>query len=224
MVKVTRSYPAPESLAREKRNASGTYNGEDVINQLRTDFHNKCYLCNISNLSDIQVEHLKPHHNGKKLELKFDWDNLFLSCPHCNQVKNHRKYDDKILDCCKLDPELYLEHYCEENCIKVQANVEDNDKAMMTASLITEIFNLKNTGIRTYATEHRCEQLIKEMNLLYKFTGKYRQEVKNGCVKFATKKTLSALLQRESQFAAFKRSYIKRNKLLYPEIQSFIES
>lgn len=39
-------------------------------------------------LQDPQVEHLLPHKNGKYKERKFDWDNLFWSCGHCNGVKN----------------------------------------------------------------------------------------------------------------------------------------
>ena len=91
MVKIERSMPAPKSLFTEKAKANGSYEKTDVVEQLRKDFHNKCYICEIDNLQDPQVEHLRPHFNGKNKDLKFDWNNLFWSCGHCNGVKNQRK-------------------------------------------------------------------------------------------------------------------------------------
>lgn len=109
MVKVERSTPAPESLAVEKTKADGKYDKPDVVERLKKDFNNKCYICEINDLQDPQIEHLKPHSVGRdieqKLELKFDWNNLFWSCGHCNGIKNQRKYDEHIIDCCKVDPE-----------------------------------------------------------------------------------------------------------------------
>lgn len=96
MVKVERSYPAPSSLQREKKKADGSYSEMDVVKQLEHDFRGKCYICEIKPLMDPEVEHLIPHKGNA--DLKFDWDNLFLSCYHCNSVKNQRKYDEGILD------------------------------------------------------------------------------------------------------------------------------
>lgn len=108
MVKIERSFPAPESLAIEKRKVCGDYKMPDVVSRLKEDFHNKCYICELSELQDPQVEHLLPHKNGKYPERKFDWENLFWSCGHCNQIKNQKKYEEGIIDCCKCDPELLL--------------------------------------------------------------------------------------------------------------------
>lgn len=108
MVKIDRSYPAPASLALESQNVSGSYSKEDVIDQLEHDFHGKCYICEIKPLMDPQVEHLLPHKGGKYPERKFDWNNLFLVCAHCNSVKNKKKYDSGILNCCETDPEEFF--------------------------------------------------------------------------------------------------------------------
>lgn len=107
MVKIERSYPAPKSLAIEKKKADGSYREQDVVDQLEKDFHGKCYICEIKPLQDPQVEHLIPY-KGMDRELEFDWDNLFLVCPHCNSIKNQRKYEKGIIDCCKEDPEKFL--------------------------------------------------------------------------------------------------------------------
>ena len=93
MVKVRRSIPAPESLAEEARKKTGRYDKPDVIERLKKDFHNKCYICEMKELQDPNVEHLLPHKNGKYPERKFDWENLFWSCAYCNSVKN---FEDEL--------------------------------------------------------------------------------------------------------------------------------
>lgn len=65
MVKVKRTFPAPASLEIESKKRTGSYEKPDVIRQLRDDFHNKCYICEMKNLQDPEVEHLLPHKNGK---------------------------------------------------------------------------------------------------------------------------------------------------------------
>ena len=50
MVKVERSFPAPASLAVEAQKVKGSYSMPDVVKQLKEDFHNKCYICELSEL------------------------------------------------------------------------------------------------------------------------------------------------------------------------------
>lgn len=210
MVKIERSYPAPSSLKEKK-----SYRESDVISQLIKDFHGKCYICEIGNLSDIEVEHLLPHYNGAYLDRKFDWDNLFLSCGHCNGIKNSRKYDEKILDCCKVDPEEKLIFKIEEDRVEVFVRDEKaTEIEKMTAQLIYEVFNLKNTGIRIVMCEKRVEELTKEMNMLYTNLEK--------CKSTNNKKSLriiKAILRRSSPFSAFKREYIRMNREKYSELE-----
>ena len=58
MVKIDRSYPAPASLSEEKAKPNGTYSTEEVNIRLKEDFHNKCYICELGNLQDPEIEHL----------------------------------------------------------------------------------------------------------------------------------------------------------------------
>ena len=45
MVKIRRSFPAPVSLERESKNpSSGSYSEAGVIQRLKEDFYNKCYI------------------------------------------------------------------------------------------------------------------------------------------------------------------------------------
>ena len=50
MVKIERSFPAPESLAEESKKVNGRYDKQDVIERLKRDFHNKCYICEMREL------------------------------------------------------------------------------------------------------------------------------------------------------------------------------
>lgn len=76
---------------------SGSYNTPKVNAALWETFHGKCYICENRQATSYQVEHLLPYR--KNMELKYDWNNLFLACTHCNNTKLD-KYDP-ILDCTK---------------------------------------------------------------------------------------------------------------------------
>lgn len=167
MVKVDRSYPAPKSLAVEAKKNSGSYSEEDVIAQLKNDFHNKCYICEMNELQDPQVEHLLPHKNGRYPFRKFDWENLFWSCGHCNGVKNREEYEESIINCCIDDPEDSILFRLDSNNVEVLAKSMADRKAVKTAQLVWEIFNIRNTGMRIYKSEMRLKELQKEMNVLY---------------------------------------------------------
>ena len=218
MVKIVRSYPAPESLKSEKEKANGRYNCRDVIDQLVQDFHAKCYICEEKNLQDIQVEHLLPHMGGKYSERKFDWDNLFLACPHCNMVKNQHKYDAGILNCCEADPEQYLEFDLNEGHVVVENLTAGDETAERTAMLVEEVFETRNTGILTYQSELRLKDLQREMDSFYKTLNEYQKKPKSRIVR----KTLYGFLDRASAFAGFKRSYIREHRDNYPELYDFV--
>ncbi len=78
---------------------------------------------------------------------------------------------------------------------------------------------MKNTGIRIAACEVRKDGVAMQMNQLYKAITKYR---KNPNSKFNSR-MLKVLLHRESEYAAFKRSYIRENKDLYPDVYGLID-
>lgn len=174
VVKIERNPVPPPSLAVEKQKATGVYNKSDVILRLKEDSHDKCYICELGGLSDPEVEHLKPHHGRTIPERVFDWNNLFYVCPHCNNIKKESKYDDKIIDCCEEDPEKMLEQCYEEGHVNVH-NIVNEERAIMTADLIQECFEKRNTGIREAACQHRIDRLAEEMNFLYKTLEKHKR-------------------------------------------------
>lgn len=219
MVKVERSFPAPESLAREAAKANGSYSEPDVTERLEKDFHNKCYICEMKGLQDPEVEHLLPHQNGKDKKRKFDWENLFWACRHCNNVKNQRKYDAGILNCCRRDPEEAIAFGLEEQRVWAQAKENGDQEAVLAAQLVVEVFNLCNTGMRVYKSKMRLEGLETEMNVLYSQLGRYRQNPDSRRIL----RTLRALLSRESAFAGFKRGYVREHLNEYPELKEYLE-
>lgn len=214
MVKIERSYPAPESLKDKK-----SYREKDVIERLLEDFHGKCYICELDKLTDINVEHLRPHKGNTYLDLKFDWDNLFLSCPHCNGIKKKEEYDNMILDCCKVDPEEKINFEFKGTDIRVFSKNFEDKEASKTANLIYEVFNLKNTGIRIYTSDFRFKELQKEMTLLFTLL----EKLKNNKDDVLNLKILKEILKRKSRFAAFKRDYVRKNIKNYLELEKFVE-
>lgn len=218
MIKIERSFPAPESLAIEAQKKNGSYEKEDVVERLVKDFHNKCYICGMDKLQDPQVEHLLPHKDGKYPERKFDWNNLFWACGHCNGIKNQTKFDVGIIDCCKSDPEKSIIFQLQEGKVLVKAKDDKDMQAVLTAELITEVFEKTNTAMRTYKCAMRYRELNQEMNKLYdsiEGLQDYPESV------FAMRK-IKALLRRESRFAAFKRNYVRENIQIYPELQQYV--
>ena len=218
MVKIERSFPAPASLAVEVKKVNGKYDRQDVIEQLRKDFHDKCYICEMKELQDPNVEHLLPHKNGIYPGRKFDWENLFWSCGHCNGTKNSSKYDAAIMDCCKYDPEKYLYFYLVDNDVMIEVSDLKDEVQKRTALLISEVFSIRNTGMRTYTSDARLKLLQNEMSVLYKQLEKFHSNPHSKVIL----RTLGSLLRRESAFAAFKRCYVREHASEYPELQKYV--
>ena len=219
MVKIQRSFPAPASLETEIRNPSGgSYSEADVLQRLKEDFHDKCYICELRELQDPEVEHLLPHKNRTYPERVFDWNNLFWACGHCNKVKNQRKYDEGVLDCCNQDPEEVISFRLQENKVIVGAKNAEDSTAVLTAMLVEEVFNLKNTAMRDYKRDFRFRKLNEEMNILYDNL----EEMKKNPESRIIMRKLKALLRRESQFAAFKRAYVRENGRQFPQLLPYI--
>jgi uncharacterized protein (TIGR02646 family) len=97
MVYFPKTKEEPPCLAKERKKTKGNHNCEGVSDQLKNDFHNKCYLCE-DMPQTIETEHFKPVKEYQ--DLRLDWENLFYSCRTCNKRKL-AKFDD-ILDCTKI--------------------------------------------------------------------------------------------------------------------------
>lgn len=166
MFKVTRTYPAPASLASRK-----SYSEEDVLVELKKIFYEKCYLCESRSLIHLNIEHLKPHKNKNKA-LKFDWDNLFYVCSRCNNFKR-AKYTN-ILDCTdhSIDVLRDIKHLPPASPF-AKLNITAQTpcpKTIQTAELIDKIFNADdkaNKKVAGAALRHNVFMAINYLNTLF---------------------------------------------------------
>lgn len=214
MVKIKRTATPPPSLAKE----SGTcYRENDVITQLRKDFNDKCYLCERDEIQSPEVEHLQPH--GGDPALKYKWENLFLSCAHCNSVKNNSQYDGMILDCCVNDPESVLNHTFINGRVSVHPldPANNDNKVTMTAQLLTECFEKTSTGIRSVECEVLKKSLTRTMNILYRALGQYKVTPSQENLDL-----LEGMLSCTYKFAGFTRAYVRAHLSEYPALAPFV--
>ena len=135
-------------------------------------------------------------------------------------MKNNRIYDEKILDCCKIDPEIYLDHIYQDGQVVVcPHHIENKDEIIdLTADLIQSCFGKSNTPIRTIQCSARTKRLAGTMNILYKTLEQFKTNR-------ASPKYLGALrhmLSRNYKFAAFTRYYVRQHLNDYPELAAFI--
>ncbi len=213
MIKVERTYPAPSSLETERLKANGESNKDDVKTQLYNDFAYKCYICEVILGQDTgHVEHLEAHRDDK--DKKFNWDNIFLSCAHCNGVKKGNKYGTGILNCTLVDPAEHFYHTLSEDKVEVKACGVINSHAL-TGELIEEVFNgtIKSTASQKLGETHRLQELKNEMQIFYKTLGNYIKKPSK-----LSKQKVVALLDKKTRLTAFKRDYIRMNSQRYSEI------
>jgi uncharacterized protein (TIGR02646 family) len=201
---------AKRVLGIEKAKQSGDYNKEEVLTALEKVFSRKCYLCESKNVTSYNIEHLRPHMNVD-LELKFSWDNLFLSCAHCNNLKSS-KYK-KILDCSKIDVdqvisfrrkgEFCFEEEIEIEALKTESEVEGIDE---TVELLRKIYNGTTKMKKMEAVNIKKslrDELTKFSYVINEYVEATDEDKKDAlcCVKMHLKSS--------SAFAAFKRWVIR---------------
>lgn len=135
-----RARAAVKSLE-EAKASNGSYNTPEVNMALVEMFHGKCYICeNKEGISSYQIEHLIPHRGDAVL--KYDWNNLFWACAHCNNIKSGRY--DPILDCSKIDVDRKIafrkEGYFGEDEKYVFEALEESDEIKNTIDLLHEVY------------------------------------------------------------------------------------
>jgi hypothetical protein len=223
VINITKSKTIPSSLAVEKAKPSSiNYRSEDVIEQLKTDFHNKCYLCEDYAPSTINVEHFVPHRGDRNL--MFDWFNLFYACGHCNNLKgaiydnilNCTEPSDKILDWIQFN----IYPYPKEK-VSIQSRNPDI-KVQNTVELLLKVYNGENTGLKTVEGENIRERLIDEMVKFTKRLRKYYKPTVSIEDKKRNRKKICEMLSPKSPFTAFKIWAIKENPILLEEFKEYL--
>jgi uncharacterized protein (TIGR02646 family) len=163
MVKVNRSpLPSGQTITRESDYRTGP-----LYELLKNDFNEKCYICeDIAAKHGIEIDHLKAHH-GCDIR-KYNWNNLFFSCHHCNRLKNANF--DTIIDCTQDDPEDYFSLAITTNTsMKTEiaiTKIKDSPYIDETIKLLDRVYNGKAKPIMG----DECAELRKD---IYKNVGEF---------------------------------------------------
>jgi len=211
MVKLTKRPEPPQPITREKH-----YRDNPNFEALVEDCHRKCYICENDKATTFNIEHRIPHHGDDTL--KYDWNNLFLSCGHCNSIKGD-KYDD-ILDPTACEPEnsISLSMNMDSLIEYVEVCVLSNDKsAKQTAALLSLVYNGGTTAMK----EVECAVL---RNAISKCVASFLQHVEGHRSEsdVGYGKIIKEELSRASPFAAFKRGIVRDDAELTAKFGEFI--
>jgi len=210
MVYFKKSYPSPI--------VGKNYNTPEVVKQLEQDFFNKCYICEIKKPTTVNIEHFIAHKGDESL--KYNWDNLFLSCGHCNNSKLEKF--DNLLNCTILADkvDVALHYYCnpmpkEKPIFKI---LTPSDKANQTKELLEKCFNGEHTGQKTLESSNLRDSLLKEILVFQKLLFEYFECSDKEYFLNKIKEHLS----NRSSFTAFKRWIIRDNSYLKNEFEQYI--
>jgi len=220
MIYFKKSQPAPSSLALEKIKKSGTYRTKEVIEQIDIDFSSKCYICEQKEPTTINVEHFVAHENN--IDLKFDWNNLFYACGHCNNVKLANEKFNNILNCTNeieyVDTAIAYKFNPfpkEKPCFEVLIS---SQKAENTKELLDKVFNGTHTDLKTLEGANLRDLLLKSIKEFQELLIDYYTYDKDEIFLIKIKKHLNNTIE----FTAFKRYIIRNNETLNKEFQKYI--
>jgi uncharacterized protein (TIGR02646 family) len=234
MVNFTKTTEVPLSLAIEKLkglNAEGKpkgyYRGEDVLQQLKTDFKNKCYLCEAKELTSINVEHFIPHQNN--IDLYFDWNNLYWSCVHCNNIKSdiyNTKPENMLLDCLNANHQVCEAiHYQvvrgfpnEEFAFTALRVAAENPQIVITtAEFLDKVYN-GHTDLKKIEGENMRKKVMTELNNFVDALTNYHTETEDKDIYLLK---IQRHLNKNSAFTAFKRWYVLERKNLKLDLEQY---
>lgn len=192
MVYFEKSQPAPS--------IKNDYNTPEVVQRLVNDFHNKCYICEQKESTSINVEHFVSCKKGDALRL--DWNNLFLSCAHCNNIKSN-KYNN-LLNCTKIEDKVdtVISYKIDSfPTAKLTFKVEVlSDKATETKALLEKCFNGEHTTLKKIEGSNLRSALLQEIRVFQNLIFEYENIESD-----ATLEKIKYHLSNKSAFTAFKR-------------------
>ena len=223
MINFIKETPSEEVLRRleeEKNKNNGTYNIPEVVNALKEEFHDKCYICEQKHIKSINIEHFKPH-KGTNKELMFSWNNLYYACGHCNNLKL-AKYDN-ILD--PGNPEDDVEGFIHYGMpiLHRRAQVEitacrNDEKTINTVELLNHVYNGKTT-IKDIEAVNIKNDLVKELVEFTSWLREYDDDELEEDERNYLERNIRKGLNVKSAFTAFKRQIVKDTEYLYEEFR-----
>lgn len=224
MIKIKRKQTekAREAIVslQKAKETGGTYNTPEVNAALREMFHGKCYICENKAVTSYQIEHLTAHQQDK--DLMYDWNNLLLSCAHCNNTKGNRF--EPIIDCTKENVEQMIAFrkrgYFGTDEELVFEKLDTGEKTINTVKLLQEVYYGTTVQKKMEAKILR-RTLRKELMVFKEYVRDYYEAEDED--KEDLKCQIKQQLSDSSPFAAFKRWLIRDNKERYQELMAYID-
>ncbi len=222
MINIIKSTPPPLCLEKEKKKANGDYKCGDVLERIKNDFYNKCYICEYKEPPSINVEHFLPHKGDR--DLKFDWNNLFWACVHCNSTKG-LKFDN-ILNCTnpKHDVEKRIKYeiiHFPKKKVKITA-LDDSKIVDKTVQLLHEVYN-GTTRLKIIESSNIRETLGKEIHdFLEQLEEYYDKNIEDADREYYFNK-IKRHLKKSSAFTAFKRWITKENSDYRKDFEQYLD-
>jgi uncharacterized protein (TIGR02646 family) len=223
MINVVKSQPAPLCLAEEAKKKSGDYKCGDVVIRVRDDFYNKCYICETKSPTTINVEHFRAYRGDANL--KFDWNNLFYACGHCNNTKLAKPQYDDILNC--ANPSNWIVDLIEHIFDPLKSDSPDfaahnqTQTVLNTVELLEEVYGGK-TVLKKIEAMNIIDQLTQEMIAFFHFATGYLKSGDYPQQKRDFRDLIIERLKPESPFTAFKIWVIKNNSRLVQEFSQYL--
>lgn len=208
MLHLPKTMPGPKvELQAEKIKVAGTYRIDSVIRQLKSDFHNKCYLCEDSP-HFINIEHFIPH--KKNLDLKFSWENLFWACGHCNNIKGGNF--DGILNCVtdadiegKLDY-IFSSFPSEDVVIN---DLQGSAESTKTAELLLNIYN-GTTILKKIESSMLRKNIARQLLELNTHVINFEDAEEDPEARAYQGEMIKFKVRTSAKFASFSRAHLKR--------------
>lgn len=221
MVFFRKTLPAPPALLLEKAKENGNYRHADILEAIKNDFKNKCYICEWKNPTSINVEHFIPHKGDK--DLKFSWDNLFWSCYHCNITKSATYIN--ILNCTidsdNVDTKIkYTINIFPFGDVELKA-VEDSAKVHETVRFLHAVYN-GSTPLKKIESENMRDAIRDEI-ISFRATlcNYYKTEISDS--KDFYLREIREHLSKNSGFTAFKRWIVLDNPKMKEDFEKFFD-
>lgn len=222
MVYFEKSQPEPNCLAVEKAKANGDYKCGDVLQRIKDDFKNKCYICEYKEPVTINVEHFLPHEGD--VNLKFDWNNLFWSCSHCNNIKL-ANYTN-ILNCTTVTHyvDIKLKYLFKPFPFEkvIIEEIVNTPEVLNTKQLLEAVYN-GTTKLKTIESANLRNKLLEEIRDFQNYLVEYFRDTNSEDDKQFFLIRIKGHLNRGSNFTAFKRWIVLENKTLYENFCEFLD-
>lgn len=221
MINLQRSQSIPPSLTKNPQ-LDDAYRQKDVRDQLRTDFLNKCYLCESIFNRDLTVDHREPKSvNQARIN---DWTNLYASCSKCNQRRgNNYPSGGLLFNADGDDVEMSIEYatvdgdkFDDITCVFATASTDQ--KVINTAAELDELHNASSTTSVAHKADARelRKTIMGEIVKLLRLIQSYWVTLNSGTVleKQKIEVKLRKTLSRKSRFSMILRIEVGNNPMI----------